>query len=410
MPHFEDHDQPSKNLLGTTPDPTETTSGSIFGTADSTPPQRGLVGRLVRSKTVLATLTAVALLSAAGTTFGYAALSNSVTLSIDGKPREISSMGNTVGEVLESQGIEIGEHDIVAPDLDEPVEDGTLINIRFGRPLELTVDGISTTHWVTSTDVSSALGEVGRTFQDARLSTSRGLTISRYGLDLEVITPKELTLVLAGKKPVKRELPALTVEDALEQMGVDLGVHDRATPGRAHQLEDGDRIVFTNVRWARKAIKGEVVGFKTIEQEDDSMTQGTTSVVRSGQDGKRNVSYRLIFRNGQLVKRHVMSTTMVRKPVPALINVGTAAAYATGSTVWDALARCESGGNWAINTGNGYYGGLQFNLGTWQAYGGSGLPSSASRETQIAIATKLRDASGGYGAWPGCASALGLPR
>ena len=83
--------------------------------------------------------------------------------------------------------------------------------------------------------------------------------------------------------------------------------------------------------------------------------------------------------------------------------------FAGGSSVWDSLAQCEAGGNWAINTGNGYYGGLQFNIGTWQAYGGSGLPSSASRETQIAIATKVRDANGGYGAWPGCAAKLGLP-
>ena len=81
-----------------------------------------------------------------------------------------------------------------------------------------------------------------------------------------------------------------------------------------------------------------------------------------------------------------------------------------GPTRWDCLAHYESGHRWAINTGNGYYGGLQFSLGTWQAYGGSGLPSNASRETQIAIATKVRDASGGYGAWPACAASLGLPR
>jgi hypothetical protein len=77
--------------------------------------------------------------------------------------------------------------------------------------------------------------------------------------------------------------------------------------------------------------------------------------------------------------------------------------------VWDSIAQCESGGNWAENTGNGYYGGLQFSVGTWQSYGGSGLPSNASRLTQIAIATKVRDASGGYGAWPACAASLGLP-
>jgi hypothetical protein len=78
--------------------------------------------------------------------------------------------------------------------------------------------------------------------------------------------------------------------------------------------------------------------------------------------------------------------------------------------LWDQLAQCESGGNWSINTGNGYYGGLQFNLGTWQAYGGTGYPHENSREQQIAVATRLRDANGGsYGSWPSCAASLGLP-
>ncbi len=78
-----------------------------------------------------------------------------------------------------------------------------------------------------------------------------------------------------------------------------------------------------------------------------------------------------------------------------------------GSGVWDQLAQCESGGNWSINTGNGYYGGLQFNLGTWQAMGGSGLPSDNSRSAQIAVAERVL-ASQGWGAWPSCASQLGL--
>lgn len=93
----------------------------------------------------------------------------------------------------------------------------------------------------------------------------------------------------------------------------------------------------------------------------------------------------------------------------AATGVGLAAApanAASGST-WDALAQCESGGNWAINTGNGYYGGLQFNLGTWQANGGSGNPASASREAQIAVAERVL-ASQGWGAWPACSAKLGL--
>jgi len=82
-----------------------------------------------------------------------------------------------------------------------------------------------------------------------------------------------------------------------------------------------------------------------------------------------------------------------------------------GDSVWDDLARCESGGNWAINTGNGYYGGLQFSVPTWEGYGGAefaAYPHEASREEQIAVAERLR-AARGYGPWPSCRLKLGLP-
>lgn len=70
---------------------------------------------------------------------------------------------------------------------------------------------------------------------------------------------------------------------------------------------------------------------------------------------------------------------------------------------WDRVAACESGGNWAINTGNGYYGGLQFNLGTWRAYGGTGYPNQNSKAQQIRIAENVRTQSG-LGHWPVCGS------
>jgi len=107
---------------------------------------------------------------------------------------------------------------------------------------------------------------------------------------------------------------------------------------------------------------------------------------------------------------------LLSKPKTEVILVGTkkttTAHKSSGSStpsgsVWDKLAKCESGGNWSINTGNGYYGGLQFSLGTWRAYGGSGLPSNASRERQIAIAKKLQ-ADAGWGAWPACSRKIGL--
>jgi hypothetical protein len=83
----------------------------------------------------------------------------------------------------------------------------------------------------------------------------------------------------------------------------------------------------------------------------------------------------------------------------------TAPAHADGAN-WDAIAACESGGNWAISTGNGYYGGLQFTMGTWRANGGSGSPSAASRDEQIRVAENVLHTQG-IGAWPVCGRRAG---
>ncbi|MDP2772324.1 MAG: ubiquitin-like domain-containing protein, partial [Nocardioides sp.] len=278
----------------------------------------------------------MAALAVGGTTVGYASLSTTVAMSVDGETREVTTFGDTVGEVLASEGIEVGPRDVVAPGLDEAVEDGTSINVRFARPFEVTVDGQKTTHWVHATDVASALGEIGRSFRDSELSASRGLTISRGGLELEVVTPKKLTVKIGPRKPVTRTVVALTVEEALEELGVEVHQPDETKPGLAAVLQDGDKIVFTNVRIVRKSVQGEAVDFETVEREDDTMTEGDTNVVRAGREGLRNVTYRLEYRNGELVVRKVLKQKLLRKPVSEIVEVGTAPAveaYATGNTV-----------------------------------------------------------------------------
>jgi resuscitation-promoting factor RpfA len=84
----------------------------------------------------------------------------------------------------------------------------------------------------------------------------------------------------------------------------------------------------------------------------------------------------------------------------------TGAAVATPDVNWDAIAQCESGGNWSINTGNGYFGGLQFKMSTWRANGGVGNPANATREQQIAVAERVL-VSQGIGAWPVCGKHAG---
>jgi hypothetical protein len=102
--------------------------------------------------------------------------------------------------------------------------------------------------------------------------------------------------------------------------------------------------------------------------------------------------------------------TPVPDPVPDPSDAQTTspgAGSGPGGSVWDSLAACESGGDWGISTGNGFYGGLQFTLQSWQAVGGQGYPNQATREEQISRGRALQ-AIQGWGAWPACSARLGL--
>jgi uncharacterized protein YabE (DUF348 family) len=377
-----------------------------------------LLTATLRNRAVLAAILTTVTVALIATALAYPAFArNTLTLSLDGEAREVSTDADTVREVLEDEGIEVGAHDVVAPEPDASVDEGTRIAVRFGRPLDINLDGEKSRHWVTATDVTTALDQIGLRVDGANLSTSRGAEIDRSGLALTIATPKKLTFAVGGKKPQVEKVAALTVRQALAMQKVKVDKDDEVRPRLGKVLDGGERITVTKVHVVKKAVNDEAIPFGTETTSDDSMYEGEEKVAREGRAGHRDVTYRLRFENGELVARKVLRVSGVVSPVSKLVKVGTkerevapapAANYASGGTVWDSLAQCESGGNWAINTGNGYYGGLQFNLGTWQAYGGSGLPSNNSREAQIAVAERVRAATGGYGSWPHCAASLGL--
>jgi len=97
----------------------------------------------------------------------------------------------------------------------------------------------------------------------------------------------------------------------------------------------------------------------------------------------------------------IMAATALALLLPAV------PAQATSWHTWQRLAMCESSGNWHINTGNGYYGGLQFSLASWRAVGGRGYPHHASKAEQIRRAERLQNMQG-WGAWPECSRRIGL--
>jgi len=352
-------------------------------------------------------------LALVGGTVAYATMSKTVTLSIDGKATEVRTFGDDVGDVLESQGVELGDRDVVLPAEGESIDDGSRIAVRYARQLALTVDGDESAYWVTATNVDDALSQIGLRFLGADLSVSRSSYIGRDGLELSVSTPKKVTVVSADGKQ-RLTTTGATVSDALSELNLETDDNDELQPLAGRELSDGMRIVLTTIDVRVRSVT-ESVGYGTVVRYSADMFEGQQRTVRAGQSGQTRVEVRRVLANGELRSTSVLERTVLSAPVPAIVLRGTAdrpaptptTNFVGGSTVWDRLAQCESGGNWAINTGNGYYGGLQFSLGTWQAYGGTGYPHQASRETQIAVASRVQ-AGQGWGAWPSCAAQLGL--
>ena len=367
-------------------------------------------------------LNAAVVTALVGGTTAYATFDTTVTLSVDGESQQVSTFARNVEGVLDAEGIELGEHDVVAPSPESSIQDGTEISVRYGRLLTVTVDGAEREIWTTALSVEEALAELGIRAQGAELSVSRSLGIGRGGLDFDVRTPKDITVTVDGGTQ-EHTTTALTVTEALTDVGVALGELDRTSPDADARIAPGTAITVERVAVENETVTEEIP-FETVEKKTDSLYQGEKKVETEGKAGTREKVVRNTLVDGELITERVVSDTVVTEPVDEVVLVGTksrpspspspssggssAPPVADGS-VWDRLAECESGGNWSINTGNGYYGGLQFSLGTWQAYGGSGYPHENSKAEQIRIATKVRDARGGYGDWPACAAKLGLP-
>jgi resuscitation-promoting factor RpfB len=363
-------------------------------------------------------------LAVAGGTFGYVTLDKAVALSIDGQVQQVQTMAPTVGDLLEKENIEVGERDVIAPSLDAKLAEGSTIVVRYGREVTFNVDGEEQSIWTTATTVDQAVDELTIDLTGADMSPSLDTAIGREGLDVEIATAKTVTIDAAGKKR-KVTTTAQTVAGALKAAKIVVDGNDKLSVRPTARLVDGASLRYIRVT-VSALIKKVRIAHKTIRKETDKLDRGDTKVDTQGRTGIRTLTYQVVRHNGKTVRKTETGSKITKKPVTEVVLVGTkeepkpkeptrtssgtkssgSSTPASGS-VWDRLAQCESGGNWSINTGNGYYGGLQFSLSTWRAYGGSGYPHQNSRAQQIAVAQKLQ-AAAGWGQWPACSSKLGI--
>jgi len=354
---------------------------------------------------------------------GFATFDKSVTLSVDGKTSTVHLFGSTVADVLNHQGIKLDSHDIVAPAVSTALSDNQKVVVRYGRLLTVTVDGVTKQYWTTSTTVSSALGELGIRADSAKLSVSRSQPLGRLGLAMSVTTPKVVTVSVDGKT-LKETTTSATVADVLSELKVRVGGIDRVTPGLTTAVShSGLKVAVARVT-QRTVSTTEAIAFSTGYRSDSTSYTGTANTLTAGSAGQRLVTHLQTWIDGKLASDAIRSSRVVTAPTAQVVALGSMSrpvapapvpapapgpvSSGGGSSVngamWDRIAQCESGGNWAINSGNGYYGGLQFDSQTWLGNGGGAFAPRAdlaSRTQQIAIANKVY-AARGLAPW-GCA-------
>lgn len=339
-----------------------------------------------------------------------------ITVDVNGETTQLATFSTDVKGALEAAGVQVGADDFVSANPDDVLTSGETITVRTSKPVAVTVDGVEKQLSSTALTVQDLLGDMGDIAPGAAVKAAGvdmdGDATVTDGMKLEVVSPK-IIQVNDGGNVTYTSIAAKTVRDVIEARGIDVDEDDRVTPSMDTPVTEGMTIKVDQVSTTDYDAT-ESFDAEPNYVDDPELEQGTEEVRVEGTPGERTVTRRLIMVNGAKESNEIINSKETRPATPATIARGTkepadAPAVADGS-VWDTLAQCESTGNWAINTGNGFSGGLQFTDSTWQAFGGGEYASQAwqaSREQQIAVAQKVQAAQG-WGAWPACTAKLGI--
>jgi resuscitation-promoting factor RpfB len=362
---------------------------------------RGPVARLAQTGPLGKAVRGLVVLGLVGAATAFVAFDKTIEISVDGQTQQVHTFAGTVASVLAANSISTGDHDEVVPAPGATAADDSTITVRYGRPVQVTVNGVKTQDWVHFPTVAGALAELGVRIDGAVLSVPAGTAISRQGMSLTVFTQRQVTILVDGRT-MHVTTTAPTVTALLEQAGITLQNQDSASVAASAVPTDGETISILRITGTTE-VKQVSIPYQVTKQSNPNAYLGVTSVVTSGVTGIEQVTLALQTVNGVVQPPKQISETVTRQPVTEVLSVGTKSLPSNVADLdWAALAKCESGGRpTAVDSSGTYYGLYQFSVGTWDSLGGTGLPSQASPAEQTSLAELLYERSG-VGQWPVC--------
>jgi resuscitation-promoting factor RpfB len=321
---------------------------------------------LVPRKLIIIGVAAVFAVGGAGVATA-SSLQKEVTLVVDGQTVHVNGYVSTVGDVLAKRAVALEGKDTVQPSAETQVKDGETITVTRIRAKQVTVAHDGTTS-----------------------------TLATF---------------------------SSTVAGALYAAGVSVTATDRVSPEITDPLADTETITMHRVV-VTSAQTTEPMAYTSSTVKDATIAKGTQKVTTPGANGVKTSTFQVVTVDGVEESRTLVSQTetpasnqvtsvgtktattttttttpaaTTAAPVATSTSTSTAGLDLSNAAMWDKVAQCESGGNWHINTGNGYYGGLQFLTSTWLAHGGGQFAPRAdlaSREQQITVANRIYATSG----------------
>uniref|UniRef100_UPI000594BA16 ubiquitin-like domain-containing protein n=1 Tax=Nocardiopsis chromatogenes TaxID=280239 RepID=UPI000594BA16 len=263
---------------------------------------------------------AVALLLAGGGT-AYA-MDQRVLLDVDGRERVVHTYADTVDGVLDAAGVRLREGDAVAPGLGEQVGRGGAVVVRSARELTVAIDGEEPeAHRVTALTVGEALDQIGLSGEPLELSEERSAPIPEEGLE---VTGQRARGAVILRDRVRKEVATTeaVVGDVLAENGIDVGGHDIVEPEVDEPVEEG--AVIRVVEALGKPTTEEVaIEAETQERETGDLEKGEERTVREAEDGVKEVTVLPVLEEGEETER-VLEEEVVEEPVDGIVEVGTA--------------------------------------------------------------------------------------